>query len=172
MTNLDSILKNRDITLLTKVHTVKAVVFPVIMYWCESLTERRLSTKELMLPNCGAGEDSWESLGLQEIKSINPKGNQPRIFIERTDAEAEAPVLWPPDEKSQLTGKDPDAGKDLRQEKGATEGEVVGWHHWLNGRESEQTQGDSEGQGSLVCYGPRGGKESDTTWRLNNNISS
>ena len=80
-------------------------------------------------------------LDCTEIKPVNPKGNQPWIFTGRTDAEAEAPVLWPPDAKSQLNGKDPDAGKDWRQEdKGMTEDEVVGWHHWLNGHESEQTQ--------------------------------
>ena len=80
-------------------------------------------------------------LDCKEIKPVNPKGNQPWIFTGRTDAEAEAPVLWPPDAKSQLNGKDPDAGKDWRQEdKGMTEDEVVGWHHWLNGHESEQTQ--------------------------------
>ena len=86
------------------------------------------------------------------------------MFIGRTDAEAEAPILWPPDAKSQLTGKDPDAGKDWRQEeKGMTEDEMVGWHHRLNGHEFEQTLEDSEGQGSLVCCSPWGGKELDTT---------
>ena len=85
-------------------------------------------------------------------------------FIERTGAKAEAPILWPPYAKSQLTGKDPDSGKDWGQEeKGVTEEEMVGWHHWLSGHEFEQTQGDSEGQGSLVCYSPWGGKESATT---------
>ena len=85
-------------------------------------------------------------------------------FIERTGARAEAPILWPPDAESQLIGKDPDSGKDWGQEeKGATEDEMIGWHHWLSGREFEQTQGDSEGQGSLVCYSPWGGKESATT---------
>ena len=83
-----------------------------------------------------------------QIKPVNPKGNQPWIFTRRTDAEAEAPILWPPDAKNQLTGKDPDAGKDWRQEeKGVTEDEMVGWHHWLNGHGFEQTLGDTEGQG-------------------------
>ena len=76
--------------------------------------QRRLSIKELMLSNCGAGEDSWESLGCKEIKLANPEENQPWIFVGRTDAEAEAPIFWPPDVKSWLTGKDPDAGKDWR----------------------------------------------------------
>ena len=94
-------------------------------------------------------------LDSKEIKSVNPKGNQPWIFIGRTDAEDEAPLLWPPDVNSHLNGKDPDAGKDWRQEeKGRTEDEMVGWHHWLNGHEFEQTQGDSEGQESLECCSP------------------
>ena len=92
----------------------------------------------------------WTSpLDSKEIKPINPKGNQPWIFIGRTDAEVEAPILKPPDAKSQLTGKDPDAGKDWRQkEKRAAEDEMVRWHHWLNSHEFEQTPGDSEGKGS------------------------
>ena len=102
-------------------------------------------------------------LDCKEIKPVNPKGNQPWIFIRRTGAEAEAPKLWPPDVKSRLIGKDPDAGKEWRQEeKGTAEDEVVGWHHWLDGREFKQIQGDSEGQGNLVCYRPWGHKESDT----------
>ena len=81
----------------------------------------------------------------KEIKPANPKGNQTWIFIGRTDAKAEAPILWSPDVKSQLIGKDSDAGKDWRQEeKGAIENEMVGWHHWLNGHEFEQTRGDNE----------------------------
>ena len=88
----------------------------------------------------------------KEIKPANPKGNQPWIFIGRTDAETEAPVFWPHDPKISLTGKDPGAEKDWRQEeKGATEDEMFGWHHRLIGHEFEQTLGDSEGQGSLVC---------------------
>ena len=87
------------------------------------------------------------------IKLVNPKGNQHWIFIGRT--EAEALILWPPDVKSQLIGKGPDAGKDWGQEeKGVTEDEMVGWHHWLNGHEFGQTLGDSEGQESLTCYSP------------------
>ena len=85
-------------------------------------------------------------LDCKEIQPVHPKGNQSWIFIGRTDAEAEAPTLWPPDEKSWLIGNDPDARKDKRQEeKGTTEDEMVGWHHWFNGHESEQTQGDGEG---------------------------
>ena len=94
-------------------------------------------------------------LDSKEIKPVNPKGNQPWIFIGRTDAEA--PILWPPDAKNWLIGKDPDAGKDWRQaEKGTTEDEVVGWHHRLNGPEFGQAPGFGNGQGSLVCCSPRG----------------
>ena len=89
----------------------------------------------------------------KEIKSVNPKGNQPWIFIGRTDAKAEDPVLWPPVAKSRLVRKDPDAGERLKaQEKGMTEDEMVGWYHWHNGCEFEPTPGNCEGQGSLVCY--------------------
>ena len=96
-------------------------------------------------------EKTLESpLDHKEIKLVNPKGNQPWVFIERPDAEAEAPILWPPDARSQLIGEDP--GKDWRQkEKGTTEDEMVGWHHWFNGHEFEQAPGDSEGQGILEC---------------------
>ena len=113
-----------------------------------------------------APESPWDSKG---IKPVNAKGNQPWIFIGRTDAEAEASILWPPDTKSWLTGKDPDAGKDWRQEKGMTEDELVGWHHRLYGHEFEQTLGDGEGQGRLACCSPWCHKESDTTEWLNNN---
>ena len=97
-------------------------------------------------------------LDSKEIKPVNPKRNQPWVFIGKTDAEAEAPILWPPDVKNLLTEKDPDAGKDQGQEKRATEDDMVGQHHWLNGHESEQTPGDSEGQGGLECCSPWGRK--------------
>ena len=110
------------------------------------------------------------SLDCKEIKPVNPKGNQSWIVIGRTDAEAETPILWPPDAKNWLTGKDPHAGKDWRQEEnGLTEDEMVGWHHWLDGHEFEQAPGDSEGQRSLACCSPWGCEESDTTEWLNNN---
>ena len=116
-------------------------------------------------------EKTLEStLESKKIKSVNPKGNQPWILNGRTDAEAEAPVLWPPDVKSQLIRKDPDAGGNWRQkEKRATEDEMVGWHHWLSGHELEQTPRDGEGQGGLECCSPWGRKEQDMTWWLNNN---
>ena len=106
------------------------------------------------------------SLNRKEIKPVNPKENQPWIFTIRTDAEA--PIFWPPDRKRWLIGKDPDAGKDWGQEKkGATEDEMVRWHHRLNGHEFEQTPGNNEGQGSLVSCRSWGCKESDTTKQLN-----
>ena len=108
-------------------------------------------------------------LDCKKIQPVHPKGNQSWIFIRRTDAEAKAPILWPLDAKSWLTGKDPDAGKDWRQEeKGTTEDEMARWHHRLNGHEFEQAPGHEDGQGSLACYSPSGRKESDTTEWLNN----
>ena len=109
-------------------------------------------------------------LDCKEIKLVNPKGNQSWIFVGR--AEAEAPVLWPPDVKNWLFGKDPDAGKYWRQEKGMTEDKMVGWRHRLNGHEFEQAAGEGEGQGTLVCSSPWGCKQLDTTKWLNNNHHS
>ena len=121
-----------------------------------------------MILNCGAKETLESNLD-SKIKPVNPKGNQPWIFIQRTDDEAEARILWSPDVKSWLIGKDPGADKDWGQEeKGATEDEMVEWHHQLQGPESEQTLGDSEGQGSLACCSPWGHRESDKTEQLNN----
>ena len=115
-------------------------------------------------------EKTLESpLDCQEIKPVNLTGNQPWIFSGRTEAEAEAPILWLPVVKSQHTGKDPDAGKDWREEeKGMTEDEIVGWHHWLSGHESEPALEDGERQGSLTCCSPWGHKELGTTEWLNN----
>ena len=128
---------------------------------------RKLSAEELMLVNCGVGEDSWESLGLQG-EPVNHKENESWIFIEKTDPKAETSILWPRDIKNWLIGKDPDAGKIWRQkEKGATRDEMVGWHHWLDGHEFEQALGVGSGQGSLVCCSPWCLKDSDTTVRLN-----
>ena len=164
VTNLDSILKSRDITLLTKIHLVKAMVFPVVMYGCESLTKRKLSAKELMLLNCV--ENTLESP--LDCKEIHPKGSQSWIFIGRTDVEAETPILWPLNVKDWLIWKDPDAGQDWRQEeKGTTEDEMVGWHHWLDGHEFELALGVGNGQGGLVYCSPRVSKELGMTKRLN-----
>ena len=109
-------------------------------------------------------------LDYKEIKPVSSKENQVLIFIGRTDAEAEALIFWPPEPRNWLMWKDPDAGKDWRQEqKGTTEDEVVAWHHRLNGHEFEQALGDGDGQGSLVCFSPWGCKESDMTEQLKTN---
>ena len=114
-------------------------------------------------------EKTLESpLGYKEIQPVHPRGNQSWILIRSTDAEAEALIIWPPDVKNWLTGKDPAAGKDWRQEeKGLTEDEMVGWHHWLDGHEFEQVPGIGDEQGGLACCSPWGHKESGTTERLN-----
>ena len=121
-----------------------------------------------MLLNCGVGEDSWESLGLQG-DSTSPSERKSVLNIHWKDWRwTESPIFQPPAVKSQFIRKDPDSGKDWRQEeKGMTEDEMVGWHHWLNGHESEQAPGDGDGQGGLVCCRPWGCKESDTTEWLN-----
>ena len=121
-TNLDRVLKSRDTTLPTKVCIVKAMVFPVVMYGCDSWTTERLSTEELMLSNCVLEKTLESPLDSKEIKPVNPKRNQPRIFIGRTGADTEAPILRLPDAKRQLIGKDLDTGKDWRQEEKRTTG--------------------------------------------------
>ena len=114
-------------------------------------------------------EKTLESpLDSKEIKSVNPKGNQSWIFIGRTDAEAETPILWLPDTNNWFIGKDPDAGKDWRrEEKRVTEDEMIGWHYWLDGHEFEQVLGVGDVQGSLACCSLWGHKDSDTTEQLN-----
>ena len=134
MTNRGSILKSRDITLPTKVHLVKAMVFPVVMYGCEeSWVPKNWCFWTVVL------EKTLESpLDCKEIQPVHPKGNQSWVFIGRTDAEAETPMLWPPHVKSWLIGKDPDVGRDWGQEeKGMTEDEMAGWHHRHDGQEFE-----------------------------------
>ena len=113
------------------------------------------------------GKTLESPLDSKEIQPVHPKWNQSWMCIGRTDAETEATILWPPDVKNWLTGKDPDAGKDWRQKKRTTEDEMVGWHHRLNGHEFEQAQRVGDGQGSLVCCSPWGCKELDTTEWLN-----
>ena len=154
MTNLDSILKSRDSTLLTKVHIVKAIVFPVVMYGCELDHKEGWALKNWCFWTAVLEKILESPLDFKEIKPVNPKGNQPWIFMGRTDAEAEAPVLWPSDAKSQLIGK-VDAGKDWRQEeKGMTADEMVGWQDQLNRHEFEQTLGDGERWGNLAHCSP------------------
>ena len=137
MTNLDSILKSRDITLWTKIHLVKAMVFPVAMYGCESWTvkkaeHQRIDAFELW---CWRRLLRVSPLDCKEMQPVHPKGDQSWTF---TDVETETPILWPLDAKSWLIWKDPDAGKDWGQEeKGMTEDEMVGQHHQLNAHEFE-----------------------------------
>ena len=132
MTHVGSILKSKDITLPTKVCLVKALVFPVVMYGCESWTTKkaecwRMDAFELW---------SWRRLLRVPLQPVRYKGDRSWVFFGRNDAKAETPVLWPPHAKSWLIGKDSDAGRDWGQEeKGPTEDEMAGWHHWLDGRE-------------------------------------
>ena len=163
MTNLDSILKNRDIT-LDKGPSSQSYGFSSnhVQLWeldhKESWALKNWCFWTVVL------EKTLESpLKSKEIEPVHPKGNQSWIFIRRTDAEAETLILRPPDVKNWLIRKDPDAGKDWRQEeKGTTENDMVGWHHWLNGHEIEQALGDGEAQGSLTCCSPWDHKKLDT----------
>ena len=161
--NLDSILKSRDFALLTKAHLVKALVFPVLMYGCESRTIKKVEHQRIDTFELWCWRRLEGPLDCKEIQPVQSKGNQSWIFIGRTDAEAETPTVWPPDAKNWLIGKDPDSGKGLRQEeKGITEDEMVGWHHWLNGHEFNQALGVCHGQGSLVCCSQWGHKALET----------
>ena len=152
MTNLDSILKSRDITLPKKVHLVKAMVFPWVMYGRESDCEESWVPKNWCFWAVALKKTLESPLDRKEIQLARPKGNQSWIFIGRADAEAETTMLWPPDLKYWLIWKDPDVGKDWRwEEKGMIEDEMAGWHHWLDGRESEWTPGVGDAQGGLAC---------------------
>ena len=138
MTNLDSILKSRDITLPTKVHLVKAMIFPVVMCGCESWTIKKAEHRRIDAFELWCWRRLLSFLDCKEIKPINPKGNQSWLFFGRTDVEAKTPILWPPDANSWFIWKDPDAGKDWSwEEKGTTEDEMVGWHHTLSEHEFE-----------------------------------
>ena len=165
MTNLDSILKSRDITLLTKVSILKAMIFPVVMYGCESWTINKAEHWGINAFKL------WCWRRVLRVFWTARRSNQ-SILKKLTlnihwkdwcwNWNSNTSVTWC--KKFQFMGKDPDAGKNWGQEeKEATEVEMFGWHHWLNGHEFEQTQGDSKGQESLVCCSPRGHKESDTT---------
>ena len=170
MTNLDTILKSRDNTLPTKVHLAKAMIFPIVMYGCECwIIKKSWALKNWCFWTVVLEKTLESPLDCKEIKSANPKGNQSWIFIHgRTDAEAETIILWPPDGKNWLIGKDPDTGEHRQQEvKGTTEDEMVGWHHRLDGHEFEQAPGIGDGQGGLACCSPWGREESDTTEQLN-----
>ena len=133
---IDSILKCRDITLPTKVHLVKAMVFPVVMYGCWELDgEESWALKNWCFWTAVLEKTLESPLDCKKIQPAHPKGGQSWVFIGRTDVEAETPILWPPHGKSWLIGKDPNAGKDWGQEeKGTTEDEMARWHHWLDGQ--------------------------------------
>ena len=169
MTNIDSIFKSRDITLLTKVCLVKAMVFPVVMYGCESWTVKKAEHWKI---------DAFELWSWRRLlrfpwtakisNQSHPKGDQSWVFTGRTDAEAETPIIWPPHGKSWLIGKDPDAGSDWGQEeKGTIEDEMAGCHHRLDAHDFEWTPGVVDGQGGLECCDLWGHKEFDTTEQLN-----
>ena len=169
MTNLDSIFKSRDIPLPTKVHLVKATVYPVVMYGCESWTVKKAECQRI------DAFQLWCWRRVLRVPWTARRSNQsilkeisPGCSFGRNDAKAESPVLLPPDAKSWLISKDPDAGKDWGQEeKGMTKDEMVECHHQLNGYEFGWTPGIGDGQGGLACGSSWGCKESDTTERLN-----
>ena len=171
MTNLDSVLKSRDITLPANVPIVRAVVFPIVMHGCENCTIKKAEHWSIDAFELWC----WRRLlrvpwtDSMEIKPVNPEGDQPWIFTARTEAEGEAPIVWPPDAKIWLIWKDPDSGKDWRQEENGKTEEMIGWQHWLKGHEFQQVLGDGEGQRSLACCSPWGRRESDMTDWLNNN---
>ena len=146
-------------------HTVYVFNKKQLLFWvCMIVDEENVNFPNFDVFKLWCWRRLESPLDSKESKPINPKGNQPWIFTGGTDAEAEAQILWPPNAKSWLIGKDLDAGKDWGlEEKGMTEDEMVGWHHWLNGHEFEQTPGDSEGQGSLACCSPWGRRDLDAT---------
>ena len=167
MTNLDRILKSRDITLPANFHLVKAMVFPVVMYGCESWTIKKAEHQR------SDAFELWSWRRLLKVLWTARRSNQfilkeisPECSLEvlMLKPKLETPILWPPDEKNWLIWKDPDAGKDWRQEeKWTREDEMIAWHHWLNGREFESTLGVGDRQWGLAYCSPWGHKESDTT---------
>ena len=162
-------IKSRNISLPTKVRLAKAMVFPVVMCGCESWAVKKAEHLRI------DGFELWcwrrllkSPLDCKGIQPVHSKGDQSRLFFWRTDFEAETPILWPPHAKSWVTGKDPDAGKDWGQkEKGTTEDEMAGWHHWLDVHEFGWTPGVGDVQGGLACWGSWGHRESDRTEWLN-----
>ena len=163
--NLDSILKSRYITLSTKVQSSQGYGFSSGHVWMWELDYK----ESWVLKNwCfwTIMEKTLESpLDCKEIQPVHPKGDQSWVFIGRTNVEDETPILWPPDVKNWLIGKDPDAGKDWRQEeKGTTEDGLVGWHHLLYGHEFEHAPGVGDGHGGLVCCSPWGSQRVRHDW--------
>ena len=167
MTNLDSILKSRDITLPTKVHLVKAMVFSMVMYGCELDCEESWAPKNWCFWTMVLEKTLESPLDCKEIQPVHSEGDQPWDFFGGNDAKAETPALWPPHVKSWLFGKDSDAGRNWGQEeKGSTQDEMAGWHHGLDGRESEWTPRDGDEQGGLACCDSWGRSELDMTEQL------
>ena len=167
MTNLDSILRSRHITLPTKVHQSCGFSRSHAQMW-ELDYKESWALKNWWFWTVVLEKTLESSLDCKEIQPVHSEGDQPWVFFGRNDAKAETPLLWPPHAKSWLIGKDSDAGRDWSQEeKGMAEDEMAGSHHWLNGRESEWTPGVGDGQGGLACCNSWHCKESDTTERLN-----
>ena len=169
MTNLDSIFKSRDITLPAKVHFSQGYCFSSSHVWMWDLDcEESWAPKNWCFWTVVLEKTLESPLDCKEIQPVHSKGDQPWVLFGRNDAKAETPVLWPPDVKRWLIGKDSDAGRDWGQkEKGATEDEMAGWHHQLNKHEFEWTPGVGDGQGGLACCDSWSCKESDTTEQLN-----
>ena len=143
------------------------MVFPIVMYGCESWTEESWALKNWCFWTVVLEKTLESPLDCKEIQLVHSKGDQSWVFIGRTDAEAETPILWPPHVKSWLIVKDPDARRDWGQEEnGMTEDEMAGWHHRLNEHEFVWTLGVGDGQGDLGCCASWGRKKSDTTERL------
>ena len=167
MTNLDSILRSRDITLLT--NASQGYGFSSSHVWMWKLDHKEdWALKNWCFWTVMLEKTLESPLESNEIQPVHPKGSQSWIFIGRTDAEVEAPILWPPDANNSLIGKDPDDGKDWGQEKKEmTEDEMVGWHHWVDGHEFEQALGVDDGQKSLVCCSLWSPKDLDMTEWLN-----
>ena len=144
------------------------MVFPVVINGCESWTVKKAERRRTDASELWCWRRFLRVPWTARIQPVHPKGYQSWIFIGRTDAEAETPILWPPDAKNWLIWKDPDTGNDWRQEeKGTTEDEMAGWDHWLNGHELEWAPGVCVGQGGLACGSPWGRKELDVTQWLN-----
>ena len=164
MTNLDSILKSRYY-FVNKGPSSQGYGFSSGHVWmCELEYEESWAPKNWCFWTVVLEKTLESPLDCKEIQPVHPTGDQSWVFIGRTDAEAETPILWPPQVKSWLIGKDSDAGQD---KKGITEDEMAGWHHWLDGRESEWTPGVGDGQGGLACCDLWVRKESDMTEWLN-----
>ena len=168
MTNLDSILKSRDY-FANKGPSSQGYGFSSGHVWMRELDcEESWAPKNWWFSTVVLEKTLKSPLDCTEIQPVHSKGDQSWVFIGRTDAKAETPILWPPHAKSWLIGKDSDAGRDWGQEeKGMTEDDLTGWHHWLNGYEFGWTQGVDDGQGGLACCNSWGHKELDMTERLN-----